>query len=525
MASINIAIIGSGIAATAIAHRLVSRGHTVTIFEKGPEYPYPHTAQFQKQVIYGADDIESQLPRDLDYVQVTGEYRRSVMGERRMRVGGSATSWSAITPRMIPSDFKTKTLFGYGDDWPIGYDALEPYYCQAEALLGVSGTDADNPFAPPRSRPHPLPPFALSYDDRILADRLQQHGIVMHTTPQARTRESYEDRPGCQNYGACHVCPIGARYSPMYHLQKAVSSGRCTIVPNVSVRRIVADRSGRVTSLVYQPNDGGTQQEFDARWIVLAAGAVESARLLLLSKSDAQPNGLGNESGHVGAHLAFHHVWKTDLTFPEPLFPERVGAWTGQSHQFVDGPERGRYAGIKLELASRSPIEYVGVPDAITGEQVLEKMRPLLRTRQVGFHAESPTSERNSVTLSTERDRLGDPFAHLHYESSEIDYETHRFAAQLLDRIAESTGADKAAMPAATQYSNGAHHMGTCRMGFGPSDSVVDSFGRVHSSPNLFLAGSSIFCGPSGAMNPTLTIVALALRSADCLVELLPATA
>ena len=121
---------------------------------------------------------------------------RDLNSERVMVVGGTATVWQAVTLRMLPQDFKTRTWYGYGEDWPLVYDDLEPYYCKAEALLGVSGTDADNPFAPRRSSPYPLPAFELSYDDAIFADRLRQHGIVLHTTPQARTRAAYGGRPG-----------------------------------------------------------------------------------------------------------------------------------------------------------------------------------------------------------------------------------------------------------------------------------------------------------------------------------------
>jgi choline dehydrogenase-like flavoprotein len=520
MREATVAIIGSGIAAASLADRLTAHGHAVTIFEKGADYPYPHTAQFQEEILYDYRDPSYRLPRDLDYVTSSGDYEFPLWGERVLAVGGAASVWSGVTLRMIPSDFKTRTLYGYGDDWPITYDDLEPYYCQAERLLGVSGTDADNPFAPPRSQPYPLPPFAFSYDDRILSERLRAGGIHMHSTPQARTRQPYETRPECRNFGTCHVCPIGARYSPQYHLQRAVSTGLCTVRSNVSVRRIVTDQWGRARSIVCRSNSDDREEEYSAKIVVLAAGALESARLLLLSKCEHQPHGIGNDGGHVGAHLAFHHLWPDTLHFSQPLFPARVGAWTGQSHQFLDEPERGRHASVKVELTSRSSLEGFRVPAHVkTGAEVLERMRPLLKGREVTFHAESPTSPQKYVTLSAERDRFGDPFAHVHYQSSELDYATYTFASRLSRQIAEAAGADGSNLAAVSSYHSGMHHMGTCRMGTGVRDSVVDSFGRVHGTPNLFVAGSSIFCGPSGAVNPTLTIVALALRTADFVLE------
>ena len=138
--------------------------------------------------------------------------------------------------------------------------------------------------------------------------------------------------------------------------------------------------------------------------------------------------------------------------------------------------------------------------------------------RVLYLHAESEPSAAKYVTLSPQRDRFGDPFAHVHYEWSAFDHETHAFAGALFDKFAAASGATEASLNAPDSYFSGNHHMGTCRMGRGPSESVVDSFGRVHGSPNVFVVGSSTFPG-SGAVNPTLTIVALAMRTADHLLQ------
>jgi glucose dehydrogenase len=520
MSQSTIAIVGSGIAATALAYRLTARGYDVAMFEKGPEYPYPFQQQFYEQR-NGYTNPTYQLSKDLDHISSTGDYTwEPVANGRVMVVGGSASVWAGIALRMRPTDFRTKTLFGYGDDWPVTYDELEPYYCQAESLLGVSGTDSDNPFAPPRSQPYPLPPFDLSYDDQVLAERLQAHGIAMHTTPQARARLAYDGRPGCQNFGTCRVCPLGVRYSPHHHLQKALGTGLLTLRPNVSVRRVVTDATGRARSVVIRPNDGGREEEHHARVIIVAAGAIETARLLLLSESSHEPNGVGNNSGHVGAHLVFHHQWPAELHFEEKLLPGRLGAWTGQSHQFLDGPHRARHGSMQIELASRSPIEWFQVPpEAKDATDVLERMRKRVEWRPISFIGESQPSDQKHVTLSAERDRYGDPFAHVHYHSSDFDFATYELASTVFSKVAEASGCDDSKLWPAQDYGSAHHHMGTCRMGSDARDSVVDSFGRVHGSPNLYLAGSSIFRGPSGAINPTLSIVALALRTADFVLD------
>jgi choline dehydrogenase-like flavoprotein len=133
------------------------------------------------------------------------------------------------------------------------------------------------------------------------SQRLRQRDIVLHTTPQARTRQAYEQRPACASFGTCSVCPIGARYSPGYHLRQALETDRCILGSNVSVRSIVTDPSGRARGLVYQRNDSKQEAAHSARILVVAAGAIESARLLLRSTSSQAPNGLGNAAGHLAS--------------------------------------------------------------------------------------------------------------------------------------------------------------------------------------------------------------------------------
>lgn len=513
MSESTVAIVGSGIAATTVAWLLARRGVDVQIFEKGPVYPYPHQSQFEERVLYRYENPAYRLPADLKDLTQSGTYAYTLNDERRMVTGGSATAWAAITLRMRPRDFRTKSLYGYGADWPVAYDELEPFYCDAETLLGVSGTDADNPFAPRRSRPYPLAPFPLSYDDQLLAERLRRHGLALHTTPQARTRAAYGARAGCMNIGSCEVCPIGARYSPAVHLTEALSTGRCRILPLTSVRRVVLDRSGRAAALLYQRNDAAAPEEHHARVIVIAAGAIESARLLLLSARDGR-QGERSIGEQVGRHLMFHHLWWGGLRYRDRLFPGRVGPLTGQSHQFLDPPGRGRHGAIKVEFSSN-----IAAPPAVqwdtvrSGTEILEAEQSVPRERILYLHAESEPGAGKQVTLSERRDRFGDPYAHVHYELTPFDHNTYAFGRTLFAQFATATGAEAAHLEPPESYFSGNHHMGACRMGTSARDSVVDGFGRVHGTPNLFVVGSSTFAG-TAAVNPTLTIVALAMRTA-----------
>jgi choline dehydrogenase-like flavoprotein len=516
MSESTVAIVGSGIVGASIANTLTSQGYDVEIFEKGPEYPYPHSKQFAEKILYLYENPTYELPKDLKDLTLSGDYRRNLNNERHMVVGGSATQWEAITLRMSPHDFKTRSLYGYGEDWPITYHDLEPYYCKAETLLAVSGTDADNAFAPPRSKPYPLPPFELSYDDVKLAKKLRNYGILLHTTPQARTRTSIDGRPGCMNFGECFVCPIGARYSPNYHLQRAVETGLCKVRPNVSVRRIILDQFGRAKALVYRLNDASTESEHAAKVIIVAAGAIESARLLFLSKDERHPDGPGNDGGHVGKHFMFHHVRWGTLHYKDPIYPRRVGAHTGQSCQFADPPKRGKHGGVQVEFLPDLVDEGDKANQWKTGLEVVEDLKQRLHWRLLGLQSESVASPQKYITLSEKLDRFGDPYAHVHYESTDFDHETDHFVHALFDRLTAATEADKAALDNA--FDSAHHHMGGCRMGHDIQDSVVDQFGKIHGSSNLFVVGGSNFVSTS-AVHPTLTMVALAIRTADHIMD------
>jgi glucose dehydrogenase len=517
MSESTVAIVGSGIVGTTMAYLLTRRGHDVVIFEKGPDYPYPHAQQFRETQFYAYWNDAYRLPPDLKNLTVSGGVRTGFDGDRGMVVGGSATHWGAVTLRMPPPDFKTRSRYGYGADWPLSYEDIETHYCDAEWLLGVSGTDADNPFAPRRSRPYPLPPFELSYDDRILAEKLHRHDLVVHTTPQARTRHAYEQRPGCMNFGTCEVCPIGVRYSPNYHLRQAMETGRCQVLANTSVRRMVVDEAGRVRALVYQPNDAATEREHAAKVIIVAAGTIESARLLLLSSRDRHPDGI-RLGAHVGQHFMVHHSYSGRVRYRDALRPGSLGAVTATSGQFLDPPGRGKVGGMLVFFSSNNVVQPEGTPSTQTAREIVEAYSRMRHWRDLSMQAESDPTAQKYVTLSSKRDRFGDPFANVHYEPSDFDRETYRFGRRLFDRFAAATGADEASLAGVDLFDTAAHHVGTCRMGLDASDSVVDSFGKVHGTANLFVVGGSNLVS-MGAVQPTLTMVAVAMRTARYLMD------
>jgi choline dehydrogenase-like flavoprotein len=509
-----VAIVGTGVVGAALADRLTRRGHSVVMFERGADTPYPHRRQFEEVVLYGQDErVWFGDPRVRRLTQ-SGDYARDLAAESVACVGGSATRWAGLAMRMLPVDFRSATRYGIGSDWPIGYDDLEPWYGEAEAFLGVSGTAADDPFSPPRSTPFPLPPFPLTADDRWLAGRLAADGIHVHTTPQARTRLAWDERPACMNYGQCELCPIGSRYSPNHHLARAVATGRCRIEPRTRARRVVLDATGRARAVVVRRLGARRDREVPADLVVIAAGAFESARLLLLSSDARHPDGPGNGGGHVGRHLVYHHVWAGHMHWDRPVFAGKVGWWTGQSLQFADHPERGRHGGVKLELPSNIWASHqTEAGEAPSAGEAMERFAVLAHCRRVAVHAEAVPSGGKRLTLSEERDENDDPLVHVHYALDDYDRRTYDFGRGLFERVARASGAREWFYRDFEDFGTFAHHMGTTPMGRTEADSVTDDLGRVHGTRDLYTLGLGSFAGSGGAVNPTLTAVALALRA------------
>jgi choline dehydrogenase-like flavoprotein len=522
----DVSIVGSGIAGTTIAYLLTKWGHRVAMFEVGPMYDYPFLKQYTDEIVHLYRDPRYKIGPGLRKLEVTGDYR-DLEPEQYLVVGGMASHWSGWTPRWLPSHFETKRRFGYGVDWPIRYADIEPYYCKAEAHLGISGTDDDNPFAPPRSKPYPLPPFEFGYGDKVLAGRLKEKNIVLHTAPQARTRAPYDGRPACANTGVCGVCPIGARYAPQHHLRLAMETGRLTLETNAAVRRILADRDGVVSGLLFY-RDNRQATESSARTLVVAAGAIESARLLLLSAREGGAAGRINQSGQVGQNLMFPHIWPAIYTYAEPLYTGRMGPATAECHQFAEPPGQEKHGGLKIDFSSNLGVfhrDYAGGagddweegvpslhPPWHNRQELLKEVDRGRFQREVGIHAESVPTPEKYVGLSKLVDRFGDPVARVQHQSNEFDEAAKQYAFSIAKLFASATRAKD--FEQVQEFSTGHHHHGTCRMGSDPAHAVVDSYGQVHGFRNLFVAGASIFASTS-PFNPTLTIVALAIRTAE----------
>lgn len=267
------------------------------------------------------------------------------------RVGGTTWHFLGNVPRFLPNDFRIKTMYGVGQDWPLTYDELEPHYCEAEELLGVSGDHAqwDGLFGAHRSRPYPMPKIWESYSDRRLTpaiDNLQIDGIKLKVmnTPPARNSRPHDNRPACAGNSTCvPICPIQAKYDATVHVRQA-KAAHATVRARAVVTRILTGGANLVGGVEYTDWDKHVHT-VQARAVVLAAHAIESAKLLLLSD-------LANSSDQVGRNLMDHPQGAGGCLAPEPLFPFRGPPTTSGIDVFRDGGFRAEHAAFRMSLGN-----------------------------------------------------------------------------------------------------------------------------------------------------------------------------
>jgi choline dehydrogenase-like flavoprotein len=338
----DVCIVGAGAAGGILALELARRGVRVVVLESGPRHDFARRGEYVKAYLKSHNPWRTLPSLDRETVGGTTPYR--LEGRRVRGVGGSTLHWEGSALRFHANDFRLRSLYGVADDWPVSYAELERDYAVAEAMLGVAGA-ADEPWASARSSPFPLPPFPFSYSDTLFARAGQTVGVALHHLPQARNSVPYGGRAQCQACGTCAVCPTGAKASvDLTHVPQAEATGNARIVAGTTVLRLEVDPTGTVVAAVHAGSDK-VQRRLRARLFILAAGAVENARLLLLSTSRDFPNGLANRSGLVGRYFMSHPSIDVLGRVPERVYPFRIGFSTAMSRQFaVDGARAARGA-------------------------------------------------------------------------------------------------------------------------------------------------------------------------------------
>jgi choline dehydrogenase-like flavoprotein len=518
-------IIGAGLSGAVVGRRLAEAGVDVLCLEQGgrpdpaayrgehddweltsfgPWHPNPNVRRAQAD--YPIDDSSS----DIKPMMFNG-------------VGGSTILYGAQWMRFMPSDFRTRSSDGVGDDWPISYEELAPFYDRIDVDFGVSGLNGD-PAMPPQPD-YPLPALPISPVGRKL---MQGHAALgWHCWPGSNAIASrrYGALEPCVQLGVCGSgCPAGAKASvDITHWPIAEASG-ARLITEARVSRITHDAAGHANGAIFKGRDG-VERRVSARIVVLAANAIGTPRILFSSRSPLFPNGLANGSGLVGKRLMLHPFSRAVGFFDEPM-----ESWQGHWGQTVYSlefartrPDLGFVRGAKWNLGpSGGPLGAALFPwpgEPLWGEAMHRHVDAWLgRTAVWGVICEDLPEEANRVDLHEEAcDADGNPVPRLHYRMSD---NSRAMMAFNLERAKESLAASGANRTLSVELmpDYGWHPLGTCRMGTDPANSVTDPFGAAHDVPRLYIVDGSLMVTGSCA-NPAATIAALALRTAEYLLR------
>jgi choline dehydrogenase-like flavoprotein len=515
----DVIVIGSGAGGGVMAKELAEAGLQVTVLEAGKRFdPYNdyHSNEIDFEV-RTADVFAAKDPRRDHY---TSDDTNGFSYTRVKGVGGSTLAYHAMNPRFHESDFRVHSEDGIADDWPISYAELEPYYTKVEFELGVSGpggVDA-NPFEPPRSKPYPTPPHGFNLASRVIKRGADKLGLHLVREPLAIPTTDWMGRPACINAGTCRLgCKISSKSSiDVTYIPKAERTRRVSILTECMAREITVTPDGRARSVIYFDPEGNEQEVF-GRVIVVAGNAIETARLLLLSKSNLFANGLANSSGLVGKRFMEHLA-----VFSLGLFSERLDSWRGvptggfMQDYYETNAKNGFARGFAISVENE-PQWPLAIAQTIPGwgaehkARVKERFGHMVGLATVG---EQLPAESNAVRLDpTVKDVYGLPAPQIINHHGSNDLAMIAAISSKLKEILEAAGASSITVNRCV-VGGSSHYLGTCRMGTDPGTSVVNPWCRAHDVPNLFIGDGSVFV-TGGAANPALTISALANRTAD----------
>jgi choline dehydrogenase-like flavoprotein len=422
-------------------------------------------------------------------------------------VGGSTTHWAGASLRFQEHEFRTRSV--YSDvkganllDWPITLKELEPYYEKAEFRMGVTRTNGIGGL-----------PGNNNY--KVFEKGARAIGYQDVSTGRMAINSAERDgRAACQQSGFCFQgCKFGAKWSTLYaEIPKGEATGNLEVRPDAHVLRIEHDGAGKVTGVVYADKDGNQHRQ-KARIVAVAGNSIESPRLLLNSASSKYPDGLANSSGQVGRNYMRHMTGSVYAVFDRPVRMWRGTTMAGIVRDEADHrPDRGFVGGYELETLSLGlPFMAAFLDPGGWGREFTTALDSYENMAGLWIVGEDMPRESNRITLSSEKDRFGMPVANVHFDDHPNDIAMRNHAYRQGSAMYEAVGATRT-FPT-TPYPS-THNLGTNRMSENPRDGVVNKWGQSHDIPNLFISDGSQFT-TGGAENPTLTIVALAIRQAD----------
>jgi choline dehydrogenase-like flavoprotein len=537
-------VVGSGAGGAPMALQLARAGLKVVVLEKGPAYDkgdFTHD-----EIAISRRNFFMPLPWDEPHlwrVGQNGKYSRTNHAWTANCVGGGTVHMSGFFYRLKPVDFRMRSMLGAPEgstvvDWPIRYEDLLPYYEQVEEEIGVSGVVTQHPWAEPRRKPYPLPPL----DEHPIAKEIDRAGkkIGVHPYPTARAIASrpYRGRAGCIYCVFCgsYGCESGAKSSTQVTLMPlALETGKVELRPGCMARSVEVTADGRAKSVVYI-DEKGELQEQPARIVVVSCTAVESARLLLNSRSARWPKGLANDTGLVGKNLMFSGFGRSRASFRISK-RKQSWPWLDDPAPFVQRSLSDHYvlpASTKLGSRKGGAIGFLWEHPApisqaivlaqggkgVFGKELKDRFRVFRDSKVLQFetYAEWLPTPGTSVSVEdTVLDRYGLPVAAITIDRHPADLPVTRYLIDRGEDLLRAMEPDAVWRVTEAGETTILQH-GTCRFGDDPATSVLDRDCRAHTVPNLWVVDGS-FMPTSGGNPNTLTIMANAYRVADRLVK------
>jgi gluconate 2-dehydrogenase alpha chain len=467
-------------------------------------------------------------------------------------VGGTSIHYGTESWRLNPWNFKmrSETIKRYGasaipkgstaSDWPIAYEDLEPYYDKVEYEIGISGKAGNiggkidpegNIFEGPRRREYPLPPLRRSGYNKLMTEAARRLGWHPFPPPSSVHSQPFKGTPACTYCSACwNGCFIGAKGSTDVHVVPAAEATRkFSIVTEARVMRIEVDNQGRASGVTYLK--GGREYFQPASVVVLGSFTYENSRLLLLSTSKAYPKGLSNNHGQVGRNYMAHNTAQTVSAFFPGRKLNRWGSLQAQGVVFDDWADDSfDHTGLGFigggSIRGGMGLGAIGAANALPpgaptwGSAWKAWLKDNANSTAIAnAQCDSLSYEENYLDLDpTVRDRLGVPVLRITFDLGENEKRAAAFTAEKVAIWFKEAGASATWASPIRPVSLANHAYGGCRMGNDPETSVVDRWSISHEVPNLAVLGASTFV-TAGAHNPTLTIQALAWRTADHIVS------
>ena len=517
---VDVLIVGSGASGAAVAWSLSETKMRIVCLEQGDwvkSTDFPANGRDGEARRHTDFDIRpNRRGRDTDY-PVNDE--SSVMKVANFNgVGGGTVIYTAHWPRLHPSDFRTKSLDGVGEDWPIDYWTLERFYEENDRMMGVSGLAGD-PSVPPRNPG--MPPIPLGKTGTRFAQAMNRLGWHWWPSDTTVATTEYEGRAACINLGQCTPgCAQGAKASTdLTYWPLAIRAG-VELRTRCRVREVTVGSDGMATGVFYFDAEGGEHFQ-PAEVVILACNGVGTPRLMLNSQSQRFPNGIANSSGLVGKNLMMHPWPVVSGYVDEPLDGGRGPITLMWSKQFYEtDPGRDFSRGYMLQFgrgAGPASQAMIGAAAAHLpwGRRHHAVYRELLDCRlSIGVACDDLPEEHNRVTLDSDaKDSNGIPGAKIDYTIGENTRRMMEHGIARAEEILREAGATRISC-SRTVLNYPGHLLGTARMGTDPERSVVNEWGRSHDVKNLFIVDGSIWVN-GGGLNPTSTIQAIALYVAD----------